>query len=494
MGAAIRFAGGRQSWRHLAIALVLAITFALPADLARAVDVPFRIESGALVFEGVGHLENGQFTGQAQAENRSISISGVIFEEELSIEVAGNICPPGPGAQGDNGLVAGAAHPAVGKLSITLQPSCGKVARTAIAYFNLPDTAPAQPPAAAAAPSPPAAPAEPAIEPLDATYIAIKPAKLRSHADVTAARIKTLSVGEKIHVAGKLKDGSWYLISENGQPVGYVIADQLVPEADYHPAVAAAPVAPPAQTAAPDPLAALDFGRYEALVIGNDDYRNGLPALHTAARDARAVGQMLQAAYGFKVTLLIDATRSQIIGALARLRQTLGGDDNLLIYYAGHGSYDEAADQGYWLSVDAMPGDPSNWVSNTDITNMLRAIEARHVLVVADSCYSGALTRGVDAGVRDANYIQRMVQKKARTVMTSGGLEPVVDSGGGGGHSVFAAAFLAALTQGSGVIDAEDLFVKVREPVVLASRQTPAYSNLRFAGHEGGDFIFVRKP
>ena len=68
MGASIRFAGGRQSWRHMAIALVVAITFALPAGLARAVDVPFRIESGALVFEGVGHLENGQFTGQAQAE------------------------------------------------------------------------------------------------------------------------------------------------------------------------------------------------------------------------------------------------------------------------------------------------------------------------------------------------------------------------------------------------------------------------------------------
>src|SRR5262249_37422246 len=144
------------------------------------------------------------------------------------------------------------------------------------------------------------------------------------------------------------------------------------------------------------------------------------------------------------------------------------------------------------LPVDAVPDDPSHWVSNTDITNMLRAIQARHVMVVADSCYSGTLTRGAEVGIQDANYIQRIVEKKARTVMTSGGLEPVVDSGGSG-HSGFASAFIAALQQNTGVMDAQTFFAKVREPVVLAAPQTPEYSNLRFAGHEGGDFVFVRK-
>jgi hypothetical protein len=85
-----------------------------------------------------------------------------------------------------------------------------------------------------------------------------------------------------------------------------------------------------------------------------------------------------------------------------------------------------------------------------------------------------------------------MVEKKARTVMTSGGLEPVEDAGGHG-HSVFASAFIAALQENSGVIDAQSFFSKVREAVVLAAPQTPEYSNLRFAGHEGGDFVFVRK-
>jgi hypothetical protein len=124
---------------------------------------------------------------------------------------------------------------------------------------------------------------------------------------------------------------------------------------------------------------------------------------------------------------------------------------------------------------------------------MLKAIQARHIMVVADSCYSGSLTRDANVDIRDANYLGRIVQKRARTVLTSGGLEPVADAGSGG-HSVFAAAFLAVLRDNTGVMDAETFFEKVRKPVVLAASQTPEYSNLRSAGHEGGDFVFVRKP
>ena len=77
-------------------------------------------------------------------------------------------------------------------------------------------------------------------------------------------------------------------------------------------------------------------------------------------------------------------------------------------------------------------------------------------------------------------------------MLTSGGLEPVADAGGDG-HSVFTQAFLAALRDNMGALDGQALFAKVREPVVLAAPQTPEYANLRFAGHDGGDFIFVRK-
>jgi hypothetical protein len=86
-----------------------------------------------------------------------------------------------------------------------------------------------------------------------------------------------------------------------------------------------------------------------------------------------------------------------------------------------------------------------------------------------------------------------MSKKKARTVLTSGGLEPVTDTGGGE-HSVFTKAFLDALQANVGILDGQELFARVREAVVLNALQTPEYNNVCLAGHDGGDFIFVRRP
>jgi len=124
---------------------------------------------------------------------------------------------------------------------------------------------------------------------------------------------------------------------------------------------------------------------------------------------------------------------------------------------------------------------------------MLKAIKAKHVLVVADSCYSGTLTRGLAIGGKSTAYIQDIVQRRARTVLTSGGLEPVLDAGGGS-HSVFADAFLDTLRGNAGVIDGEGVYHRVKDQVLLTAEQTPEYGNIRLAGHDGGDFLFVRKP
>ena len=96
----------------------------------------------------------------------------------------------------------------------------------------------------------------------------------------------------------------------------------------------------------------IEFGNYHALVIGIDEYKH-LPKLETAVRDAKAVAQVLEKDYGFKVRLLVNPDRLGIIDAFDEYRETLGGKDNLLIYYAGHGWLDEDADRGYWLPGDA---------------------------------------------------------------------------------------------------------------------------------------------
>jgi hypothetical protein len=112
--------------------------------------------------------------------------------------------------------------------------------------------------------------------------------------------------------------------------------------------------------------------------------------------------------------------------------------------------------------------------------------------VVSDSCYSGALTRNVSVQGLDAVDIVKLSQKRARTVFSSGGLEPVVDSGGAG-HSVFAKAFLDSLQSSADVVVATTLFATIRSKVLLNADQTPEYSNIRSAGHDGGDFIFSRR-
>jgi len=238
-----------------------------------------------------------------------------------------------------------------------------------------------------------------------------------------------------------------------------------------------------------------NFGNYHAIVIGNNNYEN-IGDLKSAAQDAKAVAHLLKTAYGFKVDLLIDAKRRDVIGALADVRARLKTNDNLVIYYAGHGVLDEYAEEGYWLPVDAQKDNPSDWISNSDITNMVRAIRARHVMVIADSCYSGTLVRAAPVRIKTAEarnvWVARMNAKRSRTALVSGGLEPVIDSGGGSNHSVFARAFMNTLQENTGILDGQRLFTAVGRPVALESDQTPQYSDIRRSGHDGGDFLFVR--
>jgi len=243
----------------------------------------------------------------------------------------------------------------------------------------------------------------------------------------------------------------------------------------------------------PDDRAAssLRLGNYYALVIGNDRY-TALQPLKTARADAEAMAVVLRDQYGFEVELLLDATRSQIVSTLANYRKTLGPGDNLLVYYAGHGIRDESEDHGYWLPVDADADNPSQWIANASITRQLKAMPAKHVLVIADSCYSGTLTRGIVVADRAPGYLIRLAERRSRTALTSGGVEPVSDAGSGA-NSVFAFALLQELRANQGLLEAGELFAKLRRRVALASDQTPQYAPIVKAGHEDGEFLFVAK-
>lgn len=232
----------------------------------------------------------------------------------------------------------------------------------------------------------------------------------------------------------------------------------------------------------------LPGGKFHALVVGNADYES-FPNLDTAVTDARAVESMLSTRYGFTTQLLTNASRYDVLSALAALRSIAGPEDSVLLYYAGHGVLDQETGQGYWLPVNAETDSFARWLSTADITAALAGSRAKHALVIADSCFAGTLVRDASGSMRTARW-QRLAAKRSRTVMTSGGLEPVID-GGGGAHSVFAAALLESLRSNGDVLEAGQLFVAVRDRVVLAADQTPEYAPLRRAGHDGGDFLFV---
>ncbi|MBM3225414.1 MAG: caspase family protein [Candidatus Tectomicrobia bacterium] len=243
------------------------------------------------------------------------------------------------------------------------------------------------------------------------------------------------------------------------------------------------------------------FGTYHALIIGNKTY-NHWTSLTTPEQDAAQAAAILRQRYGFQTRVLLNATRFAILQALNDLRKQLTENDNLLLYYAGHGHWDKQIQRGYWIPVDGHTDSDVNWISTLAITDMLSAIAARHVLVVSDSCYAGALTRsslarlesGMSAEARE-HWLKAIAEKRSRTVLASGGLQPVLDAGGGQ-HSVFAKAFLDILAKNAEILEGQRLGLEVAARVAYAAsaaliEQEPQYAPMRYAGHEAGDFLFV---
>ena len=262
---------------------------------------------------------------------------------------------------------------------------------------------------------------------------------------------------------------------------------------------APAPPEPPPSDAGS--LGELGAGEYHALIIANQNYEHW-ERLDTPLRDARDLKAMLERRYGFKVTLLADATRRDLFVAFNALRDKLSARANLLVFFAGHGDIDPVTQRGYWIPVDGEKRNRSKWVSVVEVTDQINALPARQVLVVADACFSGTMARSslpaADADLSPAlkwDALRTMARQRARVVLSSGGVEPVAD-GGAGANSLFARSLLDVLGAVNGPIEArrvhEELAVRFAARAErLKLRQRPDYAPIRFAGHEAGDFIFV---
>ncbi|WP_445371486.1 caspase family protein [Methylomonas sp. HW2-6] len=254
-------------------------------------------------------------------------------------------------------------------------------------------------------------------------------------------------------------------------------------------------------------IAAPAVGRYFALVIGIDDY-TAMNQLQTPVNDAKAVAELLRGKFGFtSVTLLLnqEATRSRIWQAIFDLRQQTTDNDNLLIYYAGHGQEENTA--GFWLPIDAdKPPRSDTWISDYEIARNTapQVMRARHVLIVADSCFSGSLrntalmsTPQLTAATGQPGSIVALKSSLiSRKYLTSGGDEPVLDKGRGK-HSVFAAAFIDFLKNYNkpDPVSADAIHDQIEETVYdqssrLGHPQRPLYGPIQGAGDTAGEFYF----
>lgn len=194
-----------------------------------------------------------------------------------------------------------------------------------------------------------------------------------------------------------------------------------------------------------------------------------------------------------------------MMSALYEVGEQLTDNDNLLVYYAGHGHLEPVNDRGHWLPIDAEDRNPANWISNISVTDLLNTMRVRRLLVVADSCYSGTLTRSNIArltpgmsGEERAQAIRTITRNKAYVALTSGGVEPVIDSAGGR-HSPFAQSFLDILRVNTGVLSTQELFSQLKPRVLTMTRelkaaQVPQYGPIQYTDHQAGDFLFVRAP
>ncbi len=234
-------------------------------------------------------------------------------------------------------------------------------------------------------------------------------------------------------------------------------------------------------------------GKYYALIIGVSNYDNYKLNLDRPAADAAKLATLLYTHYNFdsvNVNLLINPMRQQILNELFNYRKKLTTKDNLLIFYAGHGMFDDAAQQGYWWPRDADSENPSNWLSNNDLRDQIRGIKTAHTLLVADACFSGGIfrMRGT-SNLKNASYdIVSLFKLTSRRAITSGAMTTVPD------QSVFFDYFSKALKDNkSTYLSSQRLFDSFRSNVINNTLQVPQDGIISETGDEGGDFIFIRR-
>jgi len=236
-------------------------------------------------------------------------------------------------------------------------------------------------------------------------------------------------------------------------------------------------------------------GTYYALVIAVQDYRDpSVNDLQYPVQDAERFVSTITTLYRFdpsNVTFLKNPARSEIIESFDQLARKLTDEDNLLIFYAGHGYWDERLRQGFWLPSNASQSSRTEWISNGTIRDYVGGVNTKHTLLVSDACFSGGIFRTREAFANPPAAVQALYRLPSRKAMTSGTMKEQVPD-----KSVFIEFLIKRLRENQeALLTAEVLFASFRQAVINNSpiRQIPQFGEIRETGDEGGDFVFVRR-
>ena len=231
-------------------------------------------------------------------------------------------------------------------------------------------------------------------------------------------------------------------------------------------------------------------GKNYFLGIGINDYEK-CRKLNNAVKDVEDFKALLVQKYDFEennMRIVSDsaARREHIIQILRGYIEKLQPHDNFIFYFSGHGELDKLVNEGYWIPFEAETNSWHQYISNAEIKTYLNAMPCRHLFLIVDSCFSGALFLPKNAKKLDAD---RREAEPSRWALTAGRTE-VVDDGEPGTNSPFAKWLLDTLKKNDKSLSVSMLCANVKELVIPNSNQTPRGEPINIRGHEGGEFIF----
>ena len=239
-----------------------------------------------------------------------------------------------------------------------------------------------------------------------------------------------------------------------------------------------------------------------ALLFASDDY-DEWSDLTNPINDAQTMAKELTDKYGFEVEVVTNATQDEIMLKLRDYAQkSYQDDDQLFIFFAGHGQYDDTFQEGYIVAKNSRKTDfaKSSYIAHSVLRNYIDNLPCKHIFLTMDVCFGGtfdpliarANTRGEDDLYKDVTkeeFIERKLQFKTRQYLTSGG-KTYVSDGIPGRHSPFTSKFLEGLRSSGG----QDDILTIAELFKFLEKVNPEPRTGSFGRNEpGSDFIFVVK-